>query len=331
MSTDLLESPQEISLGITNEWIEQAHEKYGELTVTSIADKEGLKIVHEARMTIKKARTEVEKKRRELKADALAYGKQVDAAAKAITSRLNPLYEYLEDQEAIVEREKDRLAKIEEERLAARLLERVTLAQFVQWPAISYELQTMSDEEFDAALAVETTVFEAKKQKEAEAAEQRRLEDEARTAEAKRLAMIAAEQEAREIELQRKQAEIQAAQDARQAELDAKQEAIEAAQRVEDEAKAERARLAQEETDRIAREAEAAAAKTKAVADAKAAEKRKAAMAPDRQKIVAFAAAVMEVRPKLTKKSKHAQDELYDAVTEFLKRLEAIAANMHTK
>jgi len=57
---------------------------YLPLTIADVNDTEGFKAVHEARMVVKSKRVDVEKVRKELKADALEYGRKVDAEAKRI-------------------------------------------------------------------------------------------------------------------------------------------------------------------------------------------------------------------------------------------------------
>jgi len=63
-----------------------------------------------------KHRTGVEKHRKFLKADALSYGRKVDAAAKEIFGKLAPIEDHLTEQEKIVTDEKKRV-KAEETRL----------------------------------------------------------------------------------------------------------------------------------------------------------------------------------------------------------------------
>lgn len=56
--------------------------KYAALEIADLDDKAGTKLVKDARIELKKVRTGIEKKRTELKAGALEFGRRVDAVAK---------------------------------------------------------------------------------------------------------------------------------------------------------------------------------------------------------------------------------------------------------
>lgn len=61
-------------------------EKFLPLTLANPTDAKGFGVIHEARMLVKTKRVEIEKRRVELKADALAFGRQVDSEAKRLTA-----------------------------------------------------------------------------------------------------------------------------------------------------------------------------------------------------------------------------------------------------
>ncbi|MEN6507132.1 MAG: hypothetical protein ABFD92_21560 [Planctomycetaceae bacterium] len=82
---------------------------YLPLTIRDVNDTAGYKAVHAARMVVKNKRVEVEKLRKELKADALEYGRRVDAEAKRITSLLEPIESHLSQEEEAYEAEKERI------------------------------------------------------------------------------------------------------------------------------------------------------------------------------------------------------------------------------
>ena len=102
--------------------ISQMATEYMPLKVSGIEDKIGLKKVHDARMVIKGKRIEVEKKRKELKESSLRFGQAVDGEAKRITKLLSPIETHLENEESIVEKEKERL-QVEAEEMARRKLQ----------------------------------------------------------------------------------------------------------------------------------------------------------------------------------------------------------------
>lgn len=87
------------------------------LTIVSINDKEGYKITSAALSKVKKIRTSIESKRKELKAVALEYGKAVDGEAKRLTALVEPIEAELKtkvdaiDKAIEQEREKERIRR----------------------------------------------------------------------------------------------------------------------------------------------------------------------------------------------------------------------------
>ena len=102
---------------LTDAAIEQMEKEFLPLVVKGVEDKDGYKAVREARLTVKEHRVKVEKTRKELKADSLAFGKAVDGEAKRITTKLESIETHLQEQEDIVAKEFER-RKAEEEALA---------------------------------------------------------------------------------------------------------------------------------------------------------------------------------------------------------------------
>ena len=70
-------------------------DEYLPLRIVDVKDVAGYKAVHQARMDVKGKRVAIEKVRKELKADALEYGRKVDAAAKRFVS-CEPLLESID-------------------------------------------------------------------------------------------------------------------------------------------------------------------------------------------------------------------------------------------
>lgn len=219
--------------------------EYMPLVIQGPDDSEGFKVVHQARMVVKSHRVTVEKVRKELKADALEYGRRVDGEAKRITAMLEPIENHLAEQEASYEAAKEAIRK------AARL----------------------------KAEAEETA---------------RREAEEAR---------LRAEREAEEARLRAERAELEAErarQKAEQDKIDAARREVEAEQkRLAD---IEAARLRKIEDERIAAEAaERARIETEARIAREAAEKEAArlkaeALKPDREKLLAVADQVRDIR-----------------------------------
>ena len=84
---------------ITDAAIAEMSTLYMGLAITDLEDKEQFDAVHSARMVVKGKRVEVEKKRKELKADAIAWGKKVDTEAKRIFGKLEPIETHLINEE----------------------------------------------------------------------------------------------------------------------------------------------------------------------------------------------------------------------------------------
>jgi hypothetical protein len=283
--------------------IAEMREQYMPLTINGIDDREGFATVHKARMVVKNKRVEVEKRRKELKADALEFGRKVDGAAKLLTELLKPIEEHLDAEESAVVQEKQRIAREAEEAKARKLQERVTKMLAVEPPIGAAAIAAMSDEEYNTALASFTESFNARN---AEAARVAAEEAEAKRQEAIRMA---AEREALEAERKRL-AEIERQQKAEADRIAAEQRKIDEANRAEQKriADAEVARLRAEEIERekaaaaerarietearLKREAEAAAAKA---AKEEAKRLRLEALRPDREKLLAYIAAIEAV------------------------------------
>jgi len=141
------------------------------LKITSIDDVEGYTEVSKALRFIVSKRTAVEDKRKELKADSLAYGRAVDARAKEITEMLSPIELHLKSEKDRIDAKKEEIKKLEEEaklnvinersneliRLGGLLLmtEYIWKSKIdnteISTPRINLEL--FSDEEFDEFVA----------------------------------------------------------------------------------------------------------------------------------------------------------------------------------
>ncbi len=291
-----------------------------EISVTSEDQTGDMKLAHTLRMDIRKARVHADKTRKSAKENILLQGRAIDGAYAIFEAAVAPLEAYLLDQESYAERKqaarKNVLRRDREE----------TLLAYGGDPSLFVSLGDMTDEQW---ATTKQGVVDAKHAREeaARQAEAVRIEAEKIVAEKARVAREeAAKVEAARIEqarirdeenarLKREAAEREEAtraELAKAAKLLADTEAQAAAERAHAEAKAraereaaaEETRKAQAEVKRLEAAQLKAASEAKAAADAEVArlEAEKAAMvaaeeaakqaaelAPDREKLAAFA------------------------------------------
>ena len=117
MDTELIKT-ELAKYSITDAAIAELQKSYLTLEIAGINDKEGAALVGKARRDIKSKRCDVEAKRKELKADSLAYGRAVDSEAKRITDELLKIENHLESEEKKIS---DELCRIENEKYQHRL------------------------------------------------------------------------------------------------------------------------------------------------------------------------------------------------------------------
>lgn len=278
------------------------------IKVTSEDDIAAMAEAREKRLTLMRVRTGVEKKRKELGEGYYKTYKAINDIATYIKDPIKPVEDYLESQEKFAEiKAAERAAKLKAERLER-------LAQFTDDTSM-YNFESMNDEQFDSLI---TTL---KAQKDAELAAAKKAEEErleAIEAEKKRQAEIEAENarlkkeaEEREKAVAAERAKLQAETEKREAAERAERERIQA----ENEKKlaAERAMADEERKKREALEAERRASDAEEARKKAAVEEaeRQALLAPDKEKIVAFANALSVLRSQApTVKSQEAQELL---------------------
>ena len=236
--------------------------EYMPLAINGVNDADGYKAVHNARMVVRSHRVEVEKVRKELKADALEYGRKVDAEAKRITAMLAPIEDHLAVEEDNYITEKERI------RNAARLAAEAEAKAKADAEAARLKAE---QEAATAKLRAEQEAVRIERERLAE--EQRKLAEQQRQIQAEK-DRIAAEERKRLQAIENERIRAEAAEKAR----------IETEQRLAREAAAAKAR----------EEAAAAAAKVKAEA-AEAARLKAEALRPDREKLAAFADMVAQL------------------------------------
>lgn len=189
------------------------------IVVTDENDTASMKKARETRLELKRVRTTVENKRKALKEDSLRTGKAIDSVAKFIRDTIQPVEDYLETQEKYAEiKENERLTALKRERVEK-------IIPYCDAPHI-YQVETMSDEDFDKLFVELKQAHELKvAQAEAYEREQKRIAEE-RAAEEARIReeneVLRKQAEAREREIAK---EREAQEEAHAAELRAVQEA----------------------------------------------------------------------------------------------------------
>lgn len=273
-----------------------------------VTDEDQFDLMAEARskrLALKNIRVGVENKRKELKEDSLRTGRAIDSVAKFIKDAIEPAEKHLELQEKYGEiKLAERKAKIKAERIEK-------LMKYTNDISV-YNLDDMTDEAFETLLSQLKAAADAeaeriaKEEADRAAAEKAKAEDDERIRqENARLKREADEREAsleKEREAERK----------KQAAIDAENEKkLEAERKKADEEREKREALEAEqraEKDRIAKE--------QAEADES---KRKALLAPDKDKLLAFADQIDAIQPPNV--SNRDAGKVLDETKDFLERI----------
>jgi hypothetical protein len=175
----------------------------------SVDDKENYNLVDITRKEAKRLRIDVESRRKELKADALAFGALVDKEAKKYSIPLEDIEDLLAEKQKKIDDEKVRI-KLEKEQEAKLPNRKLLLAEFENVPA-DQEIKVLSDLEFQGLIQKLVGERQAKIQAEQDA-ERQRLDQERRAQEA--------QLEAERARIQAEQDKLLEAERARQRELD---------------------------------------------------------------------------------------------------------------
>jgi len=143
---------------------------YDKIKVTDESQTDLMQEAREKRLALKKIRTGVENKRKELKENINAQAQAIDGVAHYIKETIEPAEQYLELQEKFAEiKAAERAAKLKADRLEK-------LSQYTDDTSL-YNFEAMSDEQFDSLLAT------LKAQKEAEAAAAKKAEEDRKATE----------------------------------------------------------------------------------------------------------------------------------------------------
>ncbi|AMV34377.1 hypothetical protein VN12_19790 [Pirellula sp. SH-Sr6A] len=233
-----------------------------EFTGIKILDSKDYERCTKAIAVCRTLRTDVEKCRKELKEDALEYGRRVDAEAKRLTKRLEEIEEPLKAEKSRVDEEKERVKREAEEAKRKKIDARLELLASVNSRINPMVVSDWSDEEFDSHFAAAKQAWEEAKRLEQQEAE-RKAKEEAERREAMRIEEERLATERAELDRQRKEADeaariererIEAEQAIERQRLAEERAKIEEAQRIEREKlEAERAAI-QAEKDRLDRE-----------------------------------------------------------------------------
>jgi hypothetical protein len=277
------------------------------------------------RLEIAKIRIETDKIRKREKEEYLRAGKAIDGVANILKFAVSEKEEKLKEIEKHFENiEKERLQKIHNERMIE--LEEYeadvngvdlgsmpddVYKQFLKGYKLAYENKKAAEKKAEEE-RIAREEAERKRQIEIEA-ENKRLKAEAEKAKAeeakreKQEKIEAEKREAERIEREKKEAELEK----KRLEEKAKQEAILEAERAEAEKKLQKEKA---EKEKIERELAAKKAEEKRIADEKAAAEKKARLAPDKDKLLAFATTIQSLEIPLVT-NKEAQEILQQVRT----------------
>ena len=376
MTTLIERSPTELAIieqfEITQQQIAEAVDLANEATVNGPGDKEGMELASKCRKGLKAMRVAIDKKGKELREDAVKRQRLVVKITKELIEPIPAAEARLQELEDTAKRERERLEQIAADERAAEGRRRCDLATSVGWIIQPGLLIAMNLADFEAHYE--------EKRAEREAAEKTKAEEvEALRAAKAASDKLAAEQKARQDELDRKEAEMVAkkkaiddaeksrrekclgwrtmclakvgvslsadetmafsddefelhmtdlrvAFDEKQAEqaeaerIRKEKEAAELEARIAAKANEQAERLEQERLDKIAREnAKVEAARLKA--------ERKAAKAPDHEKVIEFAAALDQLK-RPTFKADDMNERLSSAIAKLERELDDMASEL---
>lgn len=302
----LEKSKAEIILAKFNNFFEIAadwEKKARAIVVTSEDQKAEMKMAREGRLFLKQKRVEVENTRKELKEQALREGQTIDSIARILKNLIEPTENYLEQQEKFAEIQ-------EESRRIIRLSERQTELAGYEWQFSDHpttDLKNMSEEMYQTFFTGIRVQYEQRKEAERKAEEDRIAREKAEAEERERIRKEnerlkkeaeekekALAEERKRVEAERKAAEEKARKEREAAEKKLAEERAKAEaerRRIEEE---NRKKLEAERLERERVEAELKAKRDQEEADrkrkdeeekARFAAEKKAAAAPDKEKI----------------------------------------------
>lgn len=264
-----------ITYDITNALIADLKARCLALKVSGFDDKDGYMLCKTHKADIKSRRVAIERRRKELKEDSLAFGRKVDAKAREYTQELQEMEDYLQSQLGIIDDEIERRKLEADLKRQAIVADRVSKLQAVnaEWPtnigeipdamfeAMLFAATQANDERLASIQAEKERIAniekenarlkaEAEAKAAAEKVEREKLEAEVRKLKAEAEAKEAAERQAKQREIDKEEAEKRARADmekAQKAKDLARQKELEAEhRRVLEEEKARQAKAQKE-------------------------------------------------------------------------------------
>lgn len=270
---------------IASEW----ENKSKILLVTDESQITEMKMAREGRLFLKEKRIAVENTRKQLKEQSLREGQTIDAIAKILKNLIEPIEEYLEKQEKFKEIK-------EANEKAYRKEKRVKILTDLQFDFTYTDLLNMPEDQFCSLVLKLENERDARIEAEKKA-ERERVEREKAEAEERERIKIENERLKKEAEERERIAEIERKKNAEILEKQRKEAEEKARIEREKQAKIEAELKAKADAERKERERIEAELKAKKEAEEKAekeriASERKAANAPEKEKLIAFSNAI---------------------------------------
>lgn len=160
MTTELQTTTQQFTIqpisfdDVPHAVIEQLAERYLPLKIKSVHDKSGLRRVQAGRETLHELTRKIEKRRKELKADALDYCQKVDESARTLQALIDPIAGHLQQLEHDNARERTRLERDAAGQRVAMIRERLELLAECGWTHYTpADVGPLSQEQFDELLS----------------------------------------------------------------------------------------------------------------------------------------------------------------------------------
>lgn len=296
---------------VPDQVIAQLKQDFLPLVVEGVDDKEGCKVVNEARKQVKKLRTGLEAERKKKKAKSLEYGRNLDAEAKRLSSQLVEIEDHLMTQEKIVTDEIAR-KKAEEQKAIEENHKQQIIAIInagARYNGVSYvhgdltitdaDIWNYSEEEFEKIL---DDIEDRERLAKEKIAEEKRIaqikadEEAAEKAESDRLAKIESDRiEKEQAEIRRKQKEEQDKIDADNKKLAKREAKIKAAEKKIADDKAEAQRIKDLEAQKIKDKKQAEEKAEQERIEKIERKKRAEALKPDKEKLYDFISEIKNI------------------------------------
>nr|WP_293836707.1 hypothetical protein [uncultured Arsenicibacter sp.] len=216
-------NPKPVLFETTDAVIERYRADYMGLVINGPDDRQGAEIVHAARMIVKNARVALDKARKKLVEDSVAYQRLVNGEANRIKALLEPIERHLDQQEGDYDYQREQIRIQKQLAEQKRIEERVTrlrsldftydqrgevFTQYKAMPLTWEDVQKLPEDQFNQFIALAAEPYNAEQERLAEL-ERKRAQEAERVAEIQR--QQEAEQErlqAERLELERQQAEL---------------------------------------------------------------------------------------------------------------------------